>query len=191
MIKKKLIMITCCLVLGVNMISGCSNTESQNQNKEVEQVQTNKKDEMVADIEEDITSHDMVKVTSEEAQNKIGANYINFKNIPEGFKEYGIYMNSKSTEPTIEHVWYNPDKLELLTVTQVKQSTPQKDNEENEMIFTDTAEDGKPISDYYSWAKNKCSWGFTKNDVYVYGFMLVNDSNNEEEYKKILTSLKQ
>lgn len=191
MIKEKLAKIMFCFTLVLTVfVSGCGQIEKSNTETESKQVEDSKKDIMIADIEKSFIKK-MVKVTTEEAKNKIGDNYISPKYIPERFKNYGIYMDSEYGEPIVRQIWYDPDKLEMITVIQIKQPTPQPDREDPEILFTDVAEDGKKMSNYFPWAKYRTQWEFTKKGVSVQGYMLVNDESNRNEYDKILKSLKQ
>lgn len=65
----------------------------------------------------------------------------------------------------VTQIWYDSDKLEMLSIIQTKQQHPQPDNEQPEIIFTDVAEDGKKMSEHHPWAKYRTQWEFTKKDL--------------------------
>lgn len=205
--EKKLVAIMFCFTLVIAMgISGCSNSKEPDweaingekadikieyEKDEIPKVEVNKKDSMIANIENDFV-RGMPKVTAEEAKKIIGGKYITPKYIPEGFKLYGIYAKAeeKYQGPTAIQIWYDPDKLEVISVVQIKETNPQPDTRNDEILFSGMTEDGKSISDYYPWATYRTQMQFTKKGMYVQGYILLNDDKNRNEYNKILNSLK-
>lgn len=194
MIKGSLSKIMFCFTLVLTIfIGGCGQISKSTNKTESKQVEENKKDSnkdiMLADIKKSFTTG-MVKATAEEAKSKIGDNYIIPKYIPERFKSYGIYMSQE--DPIVKQIWYDSDKLEMIVVTQIKHNNnlSEPDYESPEILFADIAEDGKKMSDYYSWAKYRTQWEFTRKGISVQAYMLVNEESNRNEYDKILKSLK-
>lgn len=90
------------------------------------------------------------------------------------------------TEKMVKQLWYDPGKFEVLMVTQIKDPSPDR---EEQIIFTDSLEAPGKISDIFPWAKYRCQYAFTKNGIHVQGYMLVNDEGNRDEYERILKSL--
>lgn len=208
--KKKLVAIMFCFTLILAMgMSGCSNSEEPDweainkenadikieyEKDETPKVEVNKKDSMIANMENDFV-RGMPKVTAEEAKKIIGDKYITPKYIPERFKLYGIYARGKSEEKyqdtTATQIWYDPDKLDLISVTQIKYTYPQPDTKNDEITSTGMTEDGKSINDYYPWATYRTQLQFTKKGLLTQGYILFNDDKNRDEYNKILNSLRE
>lgn len=132
-----------------------------------------------------------VQVTAEESKKLSGYNLITPKYLPERFQHYGIFMRDNPgipTEKMVKQLWYDPEKFEVLLVTQMKDSSPDR---EERIIFSDGLEAPGKISDIFPWAKYRCQYAFTKNGIHVQGYMLVNDEGNRDEYEKILKSLRE
>ncbi|NLO89388.1 MAG: hypothetical protein GX088_03550 [Clostridia bacterium] len=85
-------------------------------------------------------------------------------------------------------MWYDLEKFEVLMVTDMKGDSTSL---EGRLIFTEDLEGPVKISDIYAWAKHICSYEFTKNEIHIQGYMLVNDEGNRDEYEKISKSLKE
>jgi len=129
------------------------------------------------------------QVTVEKVKNQSGYDLVTPKYLPERFQQYGIFMRDNPgipTEKMVKQLWYDPEKFEVLMVTQSKISAP---DQEGRIIFTGGLEVPGKVSDIYPWAKYRCQYEFTKNDISVQGYMLVNDESNKGEYERILKSL--
>ena len=130
-----------------------------------------------------------VQVTAEEVKNQSGYDLIILKYLPERFQHYGIFMRDNPgipTEKMVKQLWYDPEKFEVLMVTEMKGNSTSL---EGRIIFTEDLEGPGKINDIYAWAKYICSYEFTKNGISVQGYMLVNDESNRNEYERILKSL--
>lgn len=140
------------------------------------------KDIMLEDIKMDLL-YSYHEATADEVRNITGSNLITPKYLPEGFHYYGVYMCNS----TVKQIWYDPQTLEVLLVTQYTDHAPDQDGQ---IIITDNMESSGIISDMYTWAKYYCSYDFKQNGVSVEGYMLLNNEANQDEYNKILRSLK-
>jgi len=130
-----------------------------------------------------------VQVTAEEFKKLSGYDLVTPKYLPERFQHYGIFMRDNPgipTEKMVKQLWYDPEKFEVLLVTQMKNPSPDR---EERIIFTDGLEAPGKISDIFPWAKYRCQYEFSKNGIHVQGYMLVNDEGNRDEYERILKSL--
>lgn len=181
MIKGHLPKIIVCLALCLFIFVICllagfiSATEKPAVETKAEQVEDSKKDIIMAEIKQHIAECYIVETTAEEAQEMLGYELLIPEYLPEWFVSYGIYMN----EEIVKQIWADPDKLEILYVTQMKSDG--KDMEK-EIIFTDIMPDGH-------WSKYRTFYEYTQNGRYVQGFMFVQE-DNRTEYDKILKSLK-
>ncbi|MBC7075584.1 MAG: hypothetical protein H5T98_05860 [Syntrophomonadaceae bacterium] len=132
-----------------------------------------------------------VQVTAEEVKNQSGYDLVTPEYLPERFQHYGIFMRDNPgipTEKMVKQLWYDPEKFEVLMVTQMKDPSPDR---EERILFSDGLETPGKISDIFPWAKYRCQYEFTKNGIHVQGYMLVNDESNRGEYERILKSLRQ
>ncbi len=171
----------------ISVLGGCSLKE--NTTKAVVN-EIKKSDIMLKDISEDLESFQYYKAEEKDITDKYGEKLLTPKYLPERFKSYGVYLSDSVKElPVVKQIWYDPDKLEVFTVTQSKKNSDP--DREDEIHFTDMREDGKKISDECTWAKYVTTYGFTRGGTFGYGHMFVNDENNRDEYNKILKSLTQ
>jgi hypothetical protein len=148
------------------------------------------KEIMIEDIKGNLLEG-YVQVTAEEAKKLSGYDRITPKYLPERFQHYGVFIQDNPgipTEKMVKQLWYDPEKFEVLMVTEMKGDSTSL---EGRIIFTEDLEGPGKISDIYAWAKHICSYEFTKNGIHVQGYMLVNDEGNRDEYEKILKSLKE
>jgi hypothetical protein len=130
------------------------------------------------------------QVAAEEVKNQSGYELVTPKYLPERFQYHGIFMRDNPgipTEKMVKQLWYDPEKFEVLMVTQMRSDATS--SLEEQIIFTDELEAPGKISDIYPWTKYRCQYEFTKNGIHVQGYMLVNDESNRDEYEKILKSL--
>jgi hypothetical protein len=130
------------------------------------------------------------QVTVEEVNNQVGYSLVIPQYLPERFEHHGIFIKDNPgilTEKMVRQLWYDPEKNEVLTVTLMKGDATS--SSEGKIIFTNKLEAPGKVSDVYPWAKYRCQYEFSKNGIYIQGYMLVNDENNKNEYEKILKSL--
>ncbi len=130
------------------------------------------------------------QVAVEEVNNQVGYSLVIPQYLPERFEHHGIFIKDNPgipTEKMVRQLWYDPEKNEVLTVTLMKGDATS--SSEGKIIFTDKLEAPGKVSDVYPWAKYRCQYEFSKNGIYIQGYMLVNDENNKNEYEKILKSL--
>lgn len=144
-------------------------------------------DVFVGDIENKLLDG-YKQIAVEEVDKLAGYNIITPEYLPERFEHYGIFIRDNPgipTEKMVRQLWYATDKNEVLMVTLMKSEA----TSEGRFIFTEKLEASGKISDVYPWAKYRCQYEFSKNGIYVQGYMFVNDENNKNEYEKILKSL--
>lgn len=145
-----------------------------------------KKDYMMSDIQTKLLGN--YNETSVNEINKLGYKLVAPVYLPERFINYGIYMqDNMPNQKIIRQVWYDPIKLEVLQVSQINTSNPDK---EDGMIFTASTEDSGKISDSFSWARYRCQNQYVRNGIFFQGYMLVNNESNKYEYEQIIGSLK-
>jgi len=80
------------------------------------------------------------QVTAEEVKNQSDYDLIIPKYLPERFQHYGIFMRDNPgipTEKMVRQLWYDPEKFEVLMVTQMKDPSPDR---EERIIFSDGLE---------------------------------------------------
>jgi hypothetical protein len=184
------------LILGLVIISlvGCGEAKilektSPDGNKVTVGATGNVKEIMMEDIESKLLDG-YVQVTAEEVKKQSSYDLITPKYLPERFQYYGIFMRDNPgipAEKMIKQLWYDPEKFEVLMVTQMRSDATSASEEQ--ILFTDKLEALGKINDIYSWAKYRCQYEFSKNGIHVQGYMLVNDESNRDEYEKILKSL--
>lgn len=146
-------------------------------------------DVLIEDIENKLLDG-YEQIAVEEVDKLAGYNLITPEYLPERFEHYGIFIRDNPgipTEKMVRQLWYVADKNEVLMVTLMKSETTS--SSEGKFIFTEKLEASGKVSDVYPWAKYRCQYEFSKNGIYVQGYMLVNDENNKNEYERILKSV--
>lgn len=184
------------LILGLVVISltGCGEVETRERvlpdgSKASVTATGEIKEVLVGDIESKLLEG-YEQVAVEEVDNQVGYNLITPEYLPERFEHYGIFIRDNPgipTEKMVRQLWYAPEKNEVLMVTLMKSEATS--SSEGKFIFTEKLEASGKVSDVYPWAKYRCQYEFSKNGIYVQGYMLVNDENNKNEYERILKSL--
>ena len=110
--------------------------------------------------------------------------------LPDGFINAGIYTKANPVIPTetmVTQLWYDPERLELVMITQ--SNWDPSVYQDSGISYSRIFDSGENVNDVYPWAEYYYTREVISDGVSVYLYMLVNTNTDKADCNRILNSL--